>query len=87
MYIITEETGRIYASSPTPCLVGAVEVETPEGFDEAKQQDWRLEGGALIYDPQPEQDAPSDKERIAALEAANELLTQCLLEMSETLYA
>ena len=34
-----------------------------------------------------ENETPTQEERIAALEAANELLTQCLLEMSETLYA
>lgn len=69
MYIVTDNTGRVRASSPTPSLVDAVEVETPEGFDDMHQGDWRLEDGALLYDPEPAQDLPTQEERIAALEA------------------
>ena len=69
MYIVTDNTGRVRASSPTPCLVDAVEVETPEGFDGENLHDWRLEDGALLYDPEPAQDMPTPEERIAALEA------------------
>lgn len=69
MYIITDETGRVRASSPTDCLVDAVEVKTPEGFDGENLHDWRLFDGALLYDPVPAQDMPTQEERIAALEA------------------
>lgn len=40
---------------------------------------------ALAYDP--DKPAPTDKERIAQLEAQNAMLTECLLEMSEIVYA
>ena len=87
MYIITDDTGRVCASSPTNCLVGAVFVDTPEGFDECMQHDWKLVDGALVYDPIKTQDAPTQEERIAALEEQNAFLTECLLEMSELIYA
>lgn len=69
MYIITDETGRVRASSPTDCLANAFFVETPEGFDGENLHDWRLVDGALLYDPEPVQDMPTPEERIAALEA------------------
>lgn len=88
MYIITDDTGRVCVSSPKNCLPGAVEVERPEGFDEISQHDWRLENGALVNEPEetPEQ-KPSTEERVAQLEAQNETLLECLLEMSEIVYA
>lgn len=87
MYIITDDTGRVCASSPTDCLVGAVEVEMPEGFDDILQHDWRLENGELVHDPENKQVTPTTMERIAQLEAQNEVLLECLLEMSEIVYA
>ena len=87
MYIITDETGRVRASSTTNCLVDAVEVETPEGFNGENLHDWKLVDGALVYDPEQTQDAPTQEERIAALEEQNAFLTECLLEMSEMIYA
>lgn len=46
-------------------------MEFPEGFDFAKQRDWRLEDGALVHDPLPEAPPiPTDAERLASLEAA-----------------
>lgn len=56
---------------------------------------YKLEGGALVERSAEEMDAdaaqivvpPSQEERIAALEAQNAMLTECLLEMSEMVYA
>ena len=87
MYILVDETGRVRASSLTDCLVNAVFVEKPEGFNGENLHDWRLEDGVLIYDPEPMQDAPTQEERIAALEAQNAMLTECLLEISMMVYA
>ena len=87
MYIITDDTGRVCASSPTDFLVGAVEVEMPEGFDDILQHDWRLENGVLVHEPEEAQVTPTPQERIAALEKQNETLLECLLEMSEIVYA
>lgn len=44
----------------------------------------KVEGGEIVVAEQPE---PTDKDRIAALEAENAMLMECLLEMSEIVYA
>ena len=87
MYILINAQGRVRASSPTNCLVGAVEVEAPEGFIPGEQHDWKYENGALTYAPEAANEAPTAEERIAQLEEQNAFLTECLLEMSEIIYA
>lgn len=87
MYIITDDTGRVCASSPVNCMENAIEIEMPEGFDGENQYDWRLVGETLTYDPEPGESTPSVAEQIAALEAQNTMLTECLLEISGLVYA
>lgn len=41
---------------------------------------------ALAVTYSPNEPSPTDKERIAQLEAQNAMLTECLLEMSEIVY-
>ncbi|MBQ7887196.1 MAG: hypothetical protein IJ313_09930 [Clostridia bacterium] len=56
---------------------------------------YKLEDGKAVERTQEEMDAdyvppvhqPTDKERIAALEEENAVLLECLLEMSEIVYA
>lgn len=57
---------------------------------------YKMEDGEPVERTQEEMDAdyaarpappPSDKERIAQLEEQNAMLTECLLEMSEIVYA
>ena len=56
------------------------------------------ENGMVYRDATPEEDAeqgpeeiqvpaPTNEERIAELEAKNQMLTQCLMEMSQIVYA
>ena len=94
MYVVPDEAGRICASSEEDCLVGAVFADAPEGFFSEKQHEWRLVDGTLVHEPQEnepenetENETPTQEARIAALEESSALLTQCLLEMSEIIYA
>lgn len=49
---------------------------TPEEISEKERQ--------MAETPEPE---PSPEERLAELEAQNQMLTQCLMEMSQIVYA
>ena len=52
--------------------------------------DYRYVSGEFIYDPIPREKIeiqPTYEQRIARLEEENVFLTECLLEMSEMLYA
>lgn len=53
--------------------------------------DYRYVNGAYVYDPKPKSEEPdpqpTQEERIKALEDQNETLLQCILEMSEIVYA
>ncbi|MBE5778522.1 MAG: hypothetical protein E7331_04230 [Clostridiales bacterium] len=56
-----------------------VEMEVPEGFEQDYQGDWKLAGDKLHYDPLPrEQPAPTDRQRIEALEEENRFLKEAL---------
>ena len=49
--------------------------------------DYLYENGEFIYDPiEVEEQPPTPEERISALEEQNEMLLECILEMSELLY-
>ena len=58
MQIVLDAEGRVIACSFDGPLKYAVEIEPPEGFDleHQRQNDWRLEDGALVYDPLPEEE-------------------------------
>lgn len=51
--------------------------------------EYRYENGEYIHDPLPApgEQKPTQEERIKALEDQNETLLQCILEMSEIVYA
>jgi hypothetical protein len=65
----------------------------PPILDERGICRYRLEGGKPVLRTAEEMDAdvipsaPTDEDRIAALEAQNAMLTECVLEMSALLYA
>ena len=61
--------------------------ELPEG----DISEYRYVDGEFVHDPLPEPEqpeaGPTNEERIAALEEENAMLMECLLEMSEIVYA
>lgn len=66
----------------------------PEGICDARGVcRYKLEGGAVKQRTQEEMDAdapeqtPTSAQRLAALEAQSAMLTECILEMSEMIYA
>lgn len=54
MYIATDETGRIGASTPHEQYAkGMEQFDFPEDFDFAKQNEYRIVDGQLVHDPPP----------------------------------
>jgi hypothetical protein len=82
------EDGRIlsvtypqYAAASNPIV---------DSLPEGDHNDYRYVNGEYVHDPLPKEDAehiPTTEERIAALEAENAMLMECILEMSEIVYA
>jgi len=72
MHTKVDAQGRITATSKThTCGEGEVLQTYPEGFEFEKQNEWRIQNGVLIHDPLPQdQPAPTEAERLAAVEAA-----------------
>ena len=57
--------------------------ELPEG----NINDYLYINEEYVYDPLPEEEVPpTTEDRVAALEESNEMLLECILEMSEILY-
>lgn len=82
MYIKLNAAGRVCAASLNGILPDGIETAIPEGFELDKHGDWRLEGGALVYDPLPElEPPPSPMEQLQA-EVAD--LTLALAELIGT---
>ena len=52
MWIYVNAAGRVKDTVIGGKLDGGTEVEIPEGYDLERQQDWRLEDEALVYDPE-----------------------------------
>ena len=76
---ILSATDEAYAADGMP-LVNSL----PDG----DISDYRYADGEYVYDPLPKPEPiPSLEERIAELEAQNEMLMECLLEISEIIYA
>ena len=73
--IVTEETVEQYTVT-VPIMESRNVDMTPEEIAEMEAQQAEL--------PEPE---PSPEERLAELEAQNQMLTQCLMEMSQIVYA
>lgn len=59
---------------------GGLRLEVPEDFTVQRAEDWRLEDGALVYDPLPRVEMPETdpgltlEERMAEMEEALDLL-------------
>ncbi|MGN0996470.1 MAG: hypothetical protein ACI4PG_06155 [Candidatus Ventricola sp.] len=84
------EDGRVlYAAWARTPPADAILIER-SALPEGDVTQYRYAGGALVHDPLPEteEEAPAQTaaERIAALERQNEMLTECLLEMSGIVY-
>lgn len=72
LYVLTDEAGYIYASSPEMNLVNCIEIDVPDDFNVPRQHEYRLEGGNLVYDQLPEPAPAPDpiQQRLDEQEAA-----------------
>ncbi|MEA5016837.1 MAG: hypothetical protein VB099_20005 [Candidatus Limiplasma sp.] len=80
MQIALDAEGRVIACSFDSPLKDAVEIEPPEGFDPERQNDWRMEEGALVYDPLPEAEPVP-----TPLEAMQTQLNDVILAMADVI--
>lgn len=92
MYIATDETGRIGASTPHERFAQGMEFfEFPENFDFDKQIDYRIVEGELIYDPilPPAADPEEMKKkmRLSQMEGAISLFVKTAKLSDEQAYA
>lgn len=62
-----------------------------DALPEGDITDYLYVDGEFVHDPLPDPElpdaGPTQEERIAALEAENAMLMECILEMSEIVYA
>lgn len=82
---LDENARVIFATWPKFAKDGDVLVEEiPEG----NIADYRYENGEFVYDPLPETppEEQTMEERVMQLEEQNNMLMECLLEMSEIVY-
>lgn len=98
MFVVTDENGRVVASSTDSVCVGGTEVQAPDGFTPENQSEYRLDGGALMHDPlPPTQPAPDPldalraenallKAQVQALSERGEFVEDCLAEMAMAVY-
>ena len=69
-------------------IIDVAGVEAKEAWDEYETiQRYILYTDEQLKEIENQKNQPSMEERIAELEAQNEMLLQCVLEMSETVYA
>ena len=52
IWVLTDPTEHVTATTIGGTLDDGTEVDLPEGYDLERQQDWRLADGALVYDPE-----------------------------------
>lgn len=98
MQILINENNKITAYCTVGRIVGGIEIDksiVPDGFftdfDSGK---WLYVDEAIIPNPDyvpipeptPEPPGPSLEEQIEALQEQNQMLTDCILEMSEIVY-
>lgn len=91
-WIKVDTEGRLisYADAGFHCGEGEILAEIPDGFEPDKIMDYKYANGVIVYDPLPageDNDVPTMDERMTELEAQNAMLLECLLEMSEIVYA
>lgn len=88
MFFELSEGGKIMICADAkikPCMV---ELSPPDDFEPDEMGDWKITAGEFVHDPKPKPiPEPTTEERIQQLEAQNETLLECLLEMSEIVYA
>ena len=83
------EDGRVLQAAWYKAPPEGAVIVTREALPQGDVTQYRYASGAFVYDPLPEEPelpAQTAEERIAALEAQNAMLTDCLLEMSEIVY-
>lgn len=88
--MLSEDGQILFATEQKDAQDGAVMVQAlPDG----NLADYQYIDGEYIYHPLPKPEAPEPvpaptvEERIAQLEAQNQMLTECLMEMSQIVYA
>lgn len=90
MYVLLNEENRICMVTKEKQREEQFEFAFPSDFNFSGIANWKIADGELVYDelivPTPESE-PTPEERIAELEAQNEMLMSCVLEMSEIVYA
>lgn len=81
MYFVYNEIGKIMICAAEPSQPGMVQLETPPEFDIDAMHDWRVEDGALVYDPLPVTEAPpTTDERLTDVEEALNLILSGVTE-------
>lgn len=83
MTLETDASGRVisfcrYDNAPA--------IDLPSGFDESNFADWAMVDGELVYAPVQKEEPVNDEDRIKALEETNQMLLECIMEMSEIVY-
>lgn len=89
-FIKVDENHRIVsASEHFHCGAGEIEVNFPDQFKIQEAHNW-LYDGKFIYLPQDVLETPDEckilREEVNELRANNDLLTGCILELSELFY-
>jgi hypothetical protein len=90
MYVLLNEENRICMVTKDKQSEEQFEFDFPSDFDFSGIANWKIVDGELIYDKLSIPEAPKEptaEERIAELEAQNQMLMACVLEMSEMVYA
>ncbi len=78
---------RIVGLSDYPMQGYDYQAELPADFNFDYIDDYTFSKGKIAYKPKERAKTVSSEERITALEEQNAFMTECLLEMSEMLYA
>ena len=80
LWIATDETGRITASTDVEeYAAGMTQFDLPDDFDFATQSDWRIVDGALVHDPLPVAEGPTEEEMAEAAERETQLRAASML--------
>lgn len=96
MYAIqTNENGHIVAYDRNSAVIYNPErdflfAELPDGITEENIFDYKYINGEWILDPpepeEPEESIESLKEKLLAMQEQNDMLVECVMEMSEIIY-
>ena len=96
MYAIqTDQSGRVIAFDKEHPVVfdpahDFLFSELPEGVSEDSIFNYKYINGEWILDPpepvEPEESIESLKEKLLAMQEQNDMLTECIMEMSEIIY-